>query len=296
MGRWLREPFLHFLVGGGLLFAAYAWLNPSVPAGGAGPRQVRIGAGEVRWLTDTWVRQWSRKPTPDELRVLVSNLLKEELLSREARELGLDENDTVVRRRLAQKLEFLVQDVARSPEPTEDELRRLYEASPEAYRTEPRVSFTHVYFSRARRKDVTKDAADALANLVKVPTADVTQMGDPLLVDAEFRDADRQTVGSAFGPEFARAVFALRPGGWQGPLVSAYGVHLVRVENADAARPRAFAEVREQVLTRWREERQREHEAQYLERLLEKYEVVLDDHAKSALGPLALTSVLGVTR
>jgi hypothetical protein len=296
MRRWLGEPFLHFLVGGSLLFAAYAWLNPSVPAGGSGPRQVRIGAGEVRWLTDTWVRQWNREPTPDELRVLVSSLVKEELLAREARELGLDENDTVVRRRLAQKLEFLLQDVTRIPEPTEDELRRLYEASAEAHRTEPRVSFTHVYFSRARRKDAAKDAAEALVRLVNVPSADVAQMGDPLLVEAAFRDADRQTVESALGPEFARAVFALRPGGWHGPLVSAYGVHLVRVESTDAARSRAFAEVRGQVLARWRAERQREHEAQLFKRLVEKYEVVLDDSAKSAIGPLDLTSALGATR
>jgi hypothetical protein len=296
MRRWLREPFLHFLVGGGLLFVAYAWLNPSVPGADPEPREVRIGAGEVRWLTDTWVRQWHREPTPDELRVLVSNLLKEELLSREARELGLDENDTVVRRRLAQKLEFLLQDVARIPEPTDDELRRLYEASPEVHRTEPRVSFEHVYFSRARRKDAAKDAADALASLRKVPSADVTQMGDPLLVDAEFRDADRRNVESAFGPEFARAVFTLRPGAWHGPLVSAYGVHLVRVDSADAARPRAFAEVREQVLARWRADRQRENETRYFKRLVEKYQVVLDDSAKSVIGPMALTSVLGATR
>jgi parvulin-like peptidyl-prolyl isomerase len=121
-------------------------------------------------------------------------------------------------------------------------------------------------------------------------------MGDPLLVDAEFRDADQQTVGSAFGPDFARAVFVLRPGEWRGPLVSAYGVHLVRVESVDAGRLRAFAEVREQVLARWRAERQRENEAQYFKRLVEKYEVVVDDTAKSAIGPLARTNVLGTTR
>src|SRR5262245_36918741 len=146
--RWLKDPLLHFLVGGGVLFAAYAWLNSVTPPTATTPRQVRIGDGEVRWLTETWMRQWHREPTRDELRGLVSNLVKEELLSREARELRLDEGDTIVRRRLAQKLEFLLQDTARLAEPTEDELRRLYEASPEAYRDEPRVSFTQIYFGR----------------------------------------------------------------------------------------------------------------------------------------------------
>ena len=93
----------------------------------------------MRWLTETWVRQWHREPTAEELRVLVSNLLKEELLSREAREMRLDEGDTIVRRRLAQKLEFLLRDTAKLVEPTEIELRSLYDAAPDAYRTEPRV-------------------------------------------------------------------------------------------------------------------------------------------------------------
>jgi hypothetical protein len=142
MTRWLKEPFLHFLVGGAILFGAHAWLNPADPEAGSP----------------------AREPTPDELRVLVASLLKEELLSREARELRLDEHDTIVRRRLAQKLEFMLQDTARTPEPTEEDLRRLYEASPEAYRTDPRVSFEHVYFSPARRKDAAKDAAEALCS------------------------------------------------------------------------------------------------------------------------------------
>jgi parvulin-like peptidyl-prolyl cis-trans isomerase-like protein len=289
MIRWLKEPFLHFLVGGGVLFAAYAWLNPSAPDGISGRRQVRIGPGEVRWLTDTWVRQWHREPTPAELRVLASSLLKEELLSREARELRLDEHDTIVRRRLAQKLEFLLQDTAGIAEPTEDELRRLYDATPEVYRTEPRVSFEQVYFSRGRRTNATKDAADALVTLVNVPSADTGPIGDPLLVEAEFREADRQTVASVFGPEFAAAVFALRPGAWHGPLESGFGAHLVRVSSTDPGRRRAFAEVRPQVRDRWREQKQRENESRFFDQLMSKYDVVIDEGVKSAIGPLTLT-------
>src|SRR4029453_14274542 len=107
MKRWLTEPFLHFLVGGGVLFAVYAWFNHAGPAVGPETRQVRIGGGGGGGLPETGVRQWGRQPASDDLRRLVANLVKEELLSREARELRLDENDTIVRRRLAQKLEFL---------------------------------------------------------------------------------------------------------------------------------------------------------------------------------------------
>jgi len=296
MKRWLKEPLLHFLVGGGVLFAAYAWLNPSVPAAGPGPRQVRIGAGEVRWLTETWVRQWHREPTAEELRVLVSNLLKEELLSREAREMRLDEGDTIVRRRLAQKLEFLLRDTAKLVEPTENELRNFYDAVPDAYRTEARVSFTQIYFSRERRNDASTDAADTLAKLAAASTADVGDLGDRLLVEPEFRAADRQMVASAFGPRFADAVFALRPGAWHGPVESGYGLHLVRVSSKDPGRRRDFAEVRDQVLDRWREQKQRESEAGFFKRLMEKYDVVLDDGLKAVIDPRTIKPVADTTR
>jgi len=284
--RWFREPLLHFVAGGALLFAAYAWLNPPLPGADSAARQVRVGAGEVQWLVSTWQRQWGREPTPEELRQLVSNLVKEELLAREAREMRLDENDTIVRRRLAQKLEFLLQDTARLAEPTEDELRRFYEASPQAFLVEPRVSFSQVYFSRERRKDAARDAAAALPKLVSASPADAARIGDRLLIEADFRSADRQTVAAAFGPQFARAVFELQPGAWQGPIESGYGVHLVRVSAIEPAQPRNFADVRPLVLERWREQRQRDAEARFFERLMTKYEVLIDDSVTARVGPL----------
>jgi hypothetical protein len=148
MSRLLKEPLLHFLVLGALLFGAYAWLDRG---GQIGPtaRQVRIGEADVAWLTTTWTRQWQREPTRDELRGLVVDYLKEELLAREAREMRLDENDTVVRRRLAQKLEFIVQDVSRLADPTDVELRSFHAAHSERFQTDPQASFKQIYLSRA---------------------------------------------------------------------------------------------------------------------------------------------------
>ena len=278
--RWFRDPLLHFVAGGALLFAVYAWLNPAAPGSDAASRQVRIGVGEVKWLATTWQRQWGREPTREELRELVSNLLKEELLSREAREMRLDENDTIVRRRLAQKLEFVLQDTARLGEPGEEELRRFYEASPKAFLTRPLVSFTQIYFRSERRSD----AAAALPKLVNASPAEVARLGDRLLVEAEFQDADPQTVAAAFGPQFARAVFELQPGRWHGPLESGYGLHLVRVAAAQAERQRDFADVRPLVLERWREQQQREAQTLFYQRLMAKYDVLIDDNVKSLVG------------
>jgi hypothetical protein len=253
MRRWLGEPLLHFVLGGALLFALYTALNPASPE--SDHRQIRIGAGEVKWLVTTWQRQWGREPTAEELRMLVAGLVKEELLAREAREMRLDEGDTIVRRRLAQKLEFVVKDTARLREPTDEELRRFYEGSPKGFLTEPRISFSHTYVNAG---------TDARA-------------ARPKLLESEFRDADPQTVAATFGPQFARAVFELEPGAWHGPIESGYGQHLVRVSSAQPAQPRDFADVRPLVVERWREQESRAVEERFFEQLKAKYKVVVEE-------------------
>ena len=276
MRRWLRDPLLHFSLGGLLLFIAYACLNPSDPHSDV--RRVRVGAGEMKWLAATWRGQTGREPTAEELRELVSNLIKEELLSREAREMRLDENDTIVRRRLAQKLEFVIQDTARLAEPSDDELRQFYAASRSVFQTEARVSFTQIFFRREQ------DAAAALSKLVGATPAEAARFGERLMIEAEFRHADRHAVAAAFGPQFARAIFDLQPGAWHGPIESGYGAHLVRVSAVEASRPQDFADVRPLVVERWREAKQREAEARFFERLMAKYAVLIDDSVKAAIG------------
>ena len=147
MRRWFKEPLLHFLVLGASLFGVYAWLhhgNSGSWDNGAGP--VRITATEVSYLTQTWERLQQREPTREELHALVAGYLKEELLGREARAMGLEQNDPIIRRRLAQKVEFIVKDTSRLTEPTADDLHRFYQANMERFQSPARMSFTHVFF------------------------------------------------------------------------------------------------------------------------------------------------------
>ncbi len=287
MKRCLREPLVHFVVLGALLFGAHAWLNRGVSAKQENEAvTVRITANEVAWLADTWVRQRQRPPTQEELSILVRESLREELLAREARAMGLDENDLIVRRRLAQKLEFLVQDTSRLAEPTDEDLRRIYEAYAHRFQTRPKVSFTQIYFSRDRRKDAAADAKATLAELSGSPrNSRPYEMGDPLL-DADMLDADAQAVSGQFGKEFARAVFALPPGSWHGPMESGYGLHLVRVSKAEPGKRRELGEVKAQVLDLWRDQKQREENEKYFTTLLKKYVVVVDEKLKPLVGPL----------
>ena len=286
MKRWINEPLVHFLLLGALLFGVYAWLHHGESGSwdnGAGP--VRITAKEIAFLTETWERQQQREPTREELHALVAGYLKEELLNREARAMGLDQNDLIVRRRLAQKVEFIVDDTSRLTAPTNDDLRHFYEANVQSFQTRAHVSFTHVFFNPETRRDPAADAKAALAAL-SPGTAATRGIGDPFPLDAEVRDDDTQTVAGHFGDAFANAVFALKPGAWHGPIASSFGLHLVRVTEAKPVRQLEFSEVEPQVRERWREEHQREANEKYYASLLKKYLVVVDESVKPLIGPL----------
>jgi PPIC-type PPIASE domain len=291
--RILQEPLLHFLVIGAALFAAYAWLDRG---GGAGPPQVRVADSDVRWLVETFVTERQRQPTAEELRGLVRGFVKEALLARQAQELGLDKDDIVVRRRLAQKMSFLLQDDAPAAAPNDDDLRRLYAAQGSQARTgqgengartlftRPRISFAQIFFSRDQRADAAADARQALRDLSRPDGNAPAPTGDRVAIKAEFRNVDERAVANQLGAKFAAAVFGLAPGPWQGPIESSQGIHLVHITELLPARLRPFDEVKDQLVDMWREQSQRENEERDFVALLKKYQVAPDDGVKALVG------------
>jgi len=277
--KLFKEPLLHFFLIGAILFGAYSWMNRGAQ-GGANALQVRITEGEAKWLQQTWAAQWQRNPTREEFRGLVAEYLKEELLSREAREMGLEQNDTYVRRRLAQKVEFLVQDASRMTDPSEEDLQKYYAAHRDEYRDAAQVSFIQVYFSNDHRDRIPAALARLKAN------AEPAQLGDRLMLEPEYSDTTPQTVAALFGDDFAATVFTLKPGEWSGPIKSGYGMHLVRISQSKPPRLLTFAEARTKVAEQWREQRQRETNEKYFADLLKKYDIVMDDSVKKLVGPL----------
>ena len=280
----LREPLLHFAVIGAILFGSYSWLSKTTNTEASALEPVHVGEGDLRWLKQTWSSQWLRDPTPDELKGLVNDLVDEELMASEAKEMGLDKDDTIIRRRLAQKLKFVVEDTAQLAEPNEDELRRFYTAHSVSFGTPDKVSFRQVYFNPGGRKDVDADAAAALADLNLRSKADRDAApGDRLLLGDEFHDTDELALAGMFDADFARAIFALAPGEWSEPIKSGYGLHLVLVTNHIHSEPKPFDAVKDAVLTQWRSERQGELSRAFLAELRRKYGVEFDDEAKAAL-------------
>lgn len=280
--RPLKEPLLHFLVLGGLLFAAHAAVGPSEDKVSSAPA-IKITGADTDWLKEMWTRQWRRPPTDEELARLVADHLREEVLAREAKALELDVGDTVIRRRLAQKMAFLLDGTIQVAEPPEAELRALYERCPDLVRTPPRVSFTQVFFRREHGDDRVGATLAALSAGDTVPE----DQGDSSLLGDSFADQDEQALANLFGPSFARKVVDLPVGRWSGPVESSYGLHLVKVTAVSPPEARPFVEVRERLAEEWRRERQEAAQAQLLRGLMEKYRVSVDPAVRPFLGPLA---------
>ena len=287
-----REPLFHFLLAGAALFGAYTWVNRSADlAAPAAEQQIRIGKDEVTWLAATWAAQRGHPPTQHEMRALVAEYVNELLLAREAVALGLDDNDVIVRRRLAQKMTFLLEDTWSRAHPSEAELRAFYGDHAEQFETSASISFEQLYYGAERRADALADATAALTLLRTGLPLPPRLQGDRMLVEGEFRGETEQAVSAAFGAAFAREVFRLEPAVWTGPIRSGYGIHLVRVSKLIYAQLRPFEDVHEAVEEAWRREQERAAKERYLVELRTKYGVVIEGDlgalVAATAGPMA---------
>jgi hypothetical protein len=275
MKSWLREPLLHFAIAGALLFAAYGWINRGETE--ASPDTLHLSVAEVDWLRETWTNQWQRPPTDYELRGLVSDYLRESLLAREAVAIGLDENDIVVTRRLAQKMAFLVEGTALLSEPSEQQLRDLYDTQKDLFQSAGSVTFTQLFF-----KDE-QIAQRALEELGKNPDAEV---GNSSLLPRAFLAEHRQAVAGVLGEEMAGEIFSVATGSWQGPLASAYGFHLVRIEQRVDPAPLPFDQARPRVAEEWHRLTQARVSQEFYAGLMKKYELSVEPAIQSLVDPI----------
>lgn len=277
MRTWFKEPLLQFAVLGAAIFGVHAWVV-------SGPRAdkgqlIEVQADQVERLAEVWRRQWQRPPTQDELRDVVDGYVREEVLYRRALALGLETNDSMIRQRLAQKVQFLSEDVVELAEPDEATLRRFFEERAAAYVEPPVLSFTHVYFSRERRgASVEADVARALATLTRDPAA-AADLGDPLVLPYTFTRATGVEVASQLGDAFAVALRDLPVGTWAGPVASSYGLHLVRVSERIEGRRPELAEVRSAVLQDYRRTKRDDANRALIDELRAGYRIVVDDAA-----------------
>ncbi|MFW6093703.1 MAG: peptidyl-prolyl cis-trans isomerase [Pseudomonadota bacterium] len=261
--RLPREPLLYFLAIGAGVFLLSAW------TGDDRPRRVVVDDARRARLADQWQAQMGRRPDEAELQSLVDEWVREEIYYREARAMGLDQDDVIIRRRLAQKLKFLTEDLTSGGTPDEAALRRFYREHAERYREPARYSLSHVYFSGDRRDDAEADARAALA----AGAREDAPAGDPFMLQRSYAERSEREIRELFGAAFAETVAGLAPGEWHGPVRSAYGWHLVEVDARRPARRLAFSEVADRVAADRRQARRREANDAYYRSLRENYRV-----------------------
>jgi hypothetical protein len=212
---------------------------------------------------------------------LIDDYVREEVLYREALVSGLDKDDTIVRRRLVEKMEFLSQELA-SAAPSEKVLQEYFLENREKFRIPAEVAFSHIYFSTSKRGSTAEgDATRALVGLSsrQISVAPFSGMGDPFMLQNEYPLQTQQQVKELFGDEFAGKIFQLEPGAWAGPLRSGYGFHLVRVLQKLPSRVPELAEVRGQVLTDFKNRRLQTASEGFYSQLRRRYQVEVDKAA-----------------
>lgn len=266
-----REPLVHFLLIGAALFVLYGLVSDDVPDS---DDRIEITDGTVARLTEGWLKTWQRPPTEAELRGLIDGHIREEVLVREAFALGLDADDVIIRRRLAQKMEFITEDLGRMVEPQDSDLQQFYDEHPEMFREPARLSFRLIYFNTDSRADAATDAKRLLEALRAGQAVDPVTAGDRLMLDANYERVTERDVSRVLGTKFAAALFATKASGWQGPFESGYGLHLAEISDRRAARLPEFAAVREAVTAAWLDAEQRRMEQAVFERLKSRYEIV----------------------
>jgi hypothetical protein len=270
--KLLREPLMHFFALGVLVFVLSAIVRERT---GTERGRIVVTPGQIEHLAIGFARTWQRPPTAAELDGLIDDYVREEICYREATAMGLDRDDTIVRRRMRQKLEFITEDAA-ALTATEEDLQGYLRQHPEAFRTEARLSFRQLYVSPDRAGRDAADEARALLTRLAGAGSDVTLRGDSLMVPDSFDLAAQSEVARLFGEAFAARVAELEPGRWAGPVQSGYGWHVVFVRARIDGHVPELALVRDAVQREWLAERRKTVVEATYQKLRERYDVVVE--------------------
>lgn len=279
--RIAREPLAQFLLIGAVLAALFAAVSGRQESTGA-RESIVVSKTRIATLTDGFARTFQRPPSAAEVDRLIEAYVREEVLVREARKLGLDRNDSIIRERLAQKMTFVLEPPAAEQEPADAELAAFLERNREAYRKPPEVAFQQVYLSG----DGDAHAARAAKTLQALRAgADPATLGDPILLPPETDLVSIADVRRRFGPDFARALLRLPIGEWSGPVPSPYGSHLVRLSDRTSPEDPPLAAIREDVARDFDAERRRALLNARVEDLRAAYDLILEQPAKADEAP-----------
>jgi len=268
---FLQEPLVHFLAIGAVIFAVYA-----VTAADEAPEDerqlVRVTDAQLDRAAAQFEKTWRRAPVKQELEGMVDAMIRQEILVRQALELGLDQGDEIVRRRLAQKMEFLLSSAATAATPDETVLRAFFEEQADRYTTSEQFAFEGVFLGE------TATEAEVMAARAALARGDLPEtVGQPTLLPGQNSLSGQPQIDAIFGRGFTAQLAGLEPGVWSAPLRSAYGVHLVRLTERVKSQVPPFEDVQRQVAIDWQRERGAEATEELIKKLQDQYQVLTPD-------------------
>jgi PPIC-type PPIASE domain len=274
ISRLLREPLLQFLALGAILFVFYSLVDKR---GTEAPEKIVVSASRIANLADGFERTWRRQPSKEELQNLIEDYVRDEVFYRAGRAAGLDRDDVVIRRRVRQKMEFLAEEIS-VPEPAEGELAAFLATNPDRFRTDDRLTFYHVFLSRARRADTIDQDLKRVGTAISgaATPEDAVELGDPFVLGAEFHSVSPRDVAGTFGDGFARRIFSVEQGRWQGPIASTFGQHFVFVTDRNKGSVPPLDAVRAAVVREWTNARRSELEQKLYRSLRDRYEISVE--------------------
>lgn len=268
----LKEPLVHFLLLGVGLFVLFGFLGDDEQQP-VSDRTIVVSAARVEQLGALFAKTWQRPPTGRELKGLVDDFVLEEIYYREAVAMGIDQNDTIIRRRLRQKMEFLTEDIAAQASATDEQLKAYLEENPSAFETDPAWSFRQVYFNPEKHGDDPIGFAKARVDELR---AGIEVDGDGTLLPGAFENATARRIDATFGAGFAARLDDLETGRWSDPIRSGLGIHLVRIESRRPGAVPDFRTIRPQLEREWSHRNRLKMRDEFNRQLLEGYEVVIE--------------------
>ena len=278
--RIVKEPLLHFVLAGAGIYLLFGLFGQSESDDArVEENTIVVTEGEMNWLAEMWHKKWNRPPSDAELVGLVRDHLRESVLYRESVAMGLDRDDVIIRRRMAQKLEFLSQDLIQPEPATEEQLQAYFQEHLDQYQLPPLLTFTHVFIDPDKRGDETlKDAENLKAELIanaEVPDAD-SDLGDVFMLQSYYPERSESDLSKLFGGEFAKSIMALEPKEWHSPVLSGYGTHLVYVHDRQEFPAPTFEQVAERVREDHKNAAREKLNDEYIASLLARYKVMIE--------------------
>lgn len=270
-----QEPFFHFILLGAIIYITGKYYNEKHDVE---RYTVNVGEKDVYHLISLWEKQYGALPSKKELETIIDSHVREEILYREGLELNLDQDDELIRRRIAQKVEFLQQDLEIAEEPGEDELHDFYEKNKELYQASPTLSFTHIYFSpdKNSEKDIKEKASHLLETLTKNGITRSPDSGDKFPFAYDYSNVTKEDLKQTFGTSvFSDTLYSLSIDKWSGPIKSGYGYHLVYLNNKISSSYYPYAQVKERVKIAFSQRQREIGNNQNFEELKKKYIVNL---------------------